>query len=77
MADWMWTADAERVSDCAGIGLLGEADDGEFYVRRYQDPWVGIGWWRRFSPRNPLHWLAYWRSRRRNELVMLEVIPRG
>ncbi len=59
MADWMWTADAERVSVNAASGLLGEADDGEFYVRRYADPWVGIGWWTRFSPTNPLHWLAY------------------
>ena len=63
----MWMGDADRICHEGRAPLLGEDD--------YGDLWVGSdqsGGWRRYSPRKPLHRLAYWRSKRRNVLVWLE-----
>lgn len=62
---WMAWADRDLYH---GEWMLGEDENGDLFVPgRTQD-----APWRRFNPRNPLHWLAYWKSKRVNSLAWLE-----
>lgn len=49
--------------------LLGEDQWGDLWVPSRRR---SLYWDRRFNPRNPLHWRAYLRSRRRHRLAFLE-----
>ncbi|OMC00896.1 hypothetical protein A5733_03395 [Mycobacterium sp. NS-7484] len=62
-----WTATADRV--CADtLFLLGEGDDGRFYVRELRGDR-----WRRMSHWNPRYWMAYLGSRLTHQIVFLEL----
>jgi hypothetical protein len=65
-----WICYAER--ECYHGGwMIGENEHGDLFVPRRDQ---GVSW-RRFNQWNPLHWLAYWNSKRRNELAWLESNP--
>lgn len=69
MSHWMETA--ERIQwDEESLWLVGEDDYGDLWV-----PYVPTDmrpYWDRFCRWNPLHWVCYWNSKRRNEIVWLE-----
>lgn len=65
-----WTEAAERVTD-GDPRVLGEDDNGDFYVPTCTTPGQER-WAQRFSPRNPLHWRFWLRSRLTNRLAFLE-----
>jgi hypothetical protein len=71
--EWHWMETAERV--CKEGWLIGEDERGDLYVPHYHSPF-GIHY-TRFRKRNPLHWLAYWNSWRKSEIVMLESVHAG
>jgi hypothetical protein len=65
-----WIGDADR-NLYEGGWLIGEDENGDLFVPRKQ----ADAPWRRFNERNPLHWLAYFNSRRRGIVAWLEVMP--
>lgn len=71
MSDCHWMEDAEYVYEG---DYIGECDNGDLWVRS-RNPMIRLYLperWERFDRRNPLHWLAYWRSRRAGRVVWLE-----
>jgi hypothetical protein len=78
-----WMADAEYLSVNDNVRwLIGEDENADWWVpypdgqgvfsvpapaRAPHTDWQ----WTRFNRWNPLHWLRYWNSRRRNQVVFL------
>lgn len=63
---WAWSAESRTSWDGQpGRGLVGQADDGEWFVEQR-------GRWIRLRLHRPRHLAALLRSRRRAEAVMLE-----
>ena len=63
-----WIEDAVGNGPCTS-DLLAEHEDGDLYVpSRTRADW----WDRKFNPRNPTHWVYWLRSRRRNNVAMIE-----
>lgn len=61
-----WMANAEYIYPPRGRGwIIGEDERADLWVP------LRHGLWRRFKRYNPLHWLSYLHSRRRNQVVML------
>lgn len=61
-----WSETADRVFDDTPF-LLGEGEDGRWYVRRYwRDVYRRVEWW------NPLHWAAYLGTRITHRMIWLE-----
>ncbi|WP_280503011.1 hypothetical protein [Nocardia farcinica] len=61
-----WSESADRISSGTRL-LLGEGDDGNWYVRHlFRDTYRRASWW------NPHHWFAYLGSRITRRLVWLE-----
>jgi hypothetical protein len=67
MGTTYWMANAEYIGVCYNTRqwLIGEDENADWWVIRHDDSWI------RFNRRNPLHWLCYWNSRRRNQVVFL------
>lgn len=74
MANEYWMANAEYVNVNDGPSwLIGEDENAHWWVS-YRDgrvPWRTEYLWARFNRYNPLHWLRYWNSKRRNQVVFL------
>jgi len=65
MFDRYWAESADYVFDDTPF-LLGESEDGRWYVRRYwRDVYRPVEWW------NPLHWIAHLRSRATRRILWL------
>lgn len=71
MSDEHWLVTAESIYwDDDDKWIVGEDNNGDLWV-----PCVPTDmrpYWERFSRWNPLHWLCYWNSRRRGQVIFLD-----
>lgn len=67
-----WMANAEYLSaDDSRPLLIGEDENADWWVPYRWGDTPHRDCWKRFDRRNPLDWLHYWNSRRRNQVVFL------
>ena len=68
-----WMADADFIGVTTGRRpwLIGEDENGHWWVPCHWRDTVRQDGWRRFHRYNPLDWLSYLNSRRRNQVVFL------